>query len=441
MRRSLSILLSMILMLSSAMLLLSGEAMAASFSTDLYDNASNGVVDIGGTVTFTFKISSDVKFEFQAELSPSSGLTIQSISGDVDSNGATIVNNISSTSYSVTVICNASGAGDQTFTVSGLASTVSGSIESANFSDSDTVYIRSQAEIDESKQAEADAASKAAYESSVAASKAARESSEAASREAESRSIEESRQASAAAVSRSIEEAEEIRRRSIAEEENAKNSAEASRASEEDASRQAEEDSSIAEVIKESGIGNQSDSSSAGSSAESASESENASSEASLTAPKVSAYIKSTVGKKTFFFASEDSEIPAPEGLKAAELSIKGKKVAAFRGEDYPAGVFLVYGTFDEDTEPAFYYFDRKNFLFFAADLVPVPTETETEEASTKVTSGEITEEPVTSEPAVSGSGEYVEMRDLILLSGLSVVLGAGVALLIVALCRRKTKE
>jgi len=433
MKRSIAFLMILILILSYGTLMTAGKASAASFSTELYDDASNGVVDIGGTVTFTFKISSDVKFEFQAELSPSSGLTIQSISGDVDSNGTTIVNNVSSTSYSVTVVCSAASSGDQTFSVSGLASTVSGSIESTNFSDSDTVYIRSQAEIDESKQAEADAASKAAYESSVAASKAARESSEAASREAESRSIEESRQASSEAERRSIEAVEESKRQSQAEEENEKNSAEASRASAEDAAKQSAEESSIAESIKESSIGRQSDKASKstekGSSSTKSSSKGTTAEGTSASVKKEYTYVTRTIGRKTFYFVAPNDDDEVPEGLTKVNLQVGNKAVLAFTGKNYGEHIYLVLGTFTSGKEPDYYYYNSDKELLFEVSQIP-----ETEKAPEEEPSAEPSE-PVTEE------GELVSLFDLCLLSGLSAVLGAGITFLVILLVRKRREE
>jgi len=136
-------------------------------------------------------------------------------------------------------------------------------------------------------------------------------------------------------------------------------------------------------------------------------------------------YISAAVSRQAFFFVESGLYEEIPEGLTLAELKIKKTSVLAYRGENFPEGIYLVYGTFDTAIDPTPYYYDANRDLLFEVSMIP-------EE--------EKTEDPEQNVPKVINveESENVATADLVLLALLSLFLGAGLTILFTLLFRKE---
>ncbi|MBR6406452.1 MAG: hypothetical protein IKS18_09745 [Lachnospiraceae bacterium] len=163
---------------------------------------------------------------------------------------------------------------------------------------------------------------------------------------AESVSIEESSRQESLSIQESIEESEEEESRSLA-----------------------EESESIAESISES-------------------ESEDARTRAYEVGQDYFVPWEYNSDSGRFLFAVDDTNIEAPEGYEKTDLIVNKQYVWAAQSEKTAARTYLVYGTYDEGIEPAFYYFDLDTGRLFPYDNLNSrtdnrPARIETEESTT----------------------------------------------------------
>lgn len=82
----------------------------------------------------------------------------------------------------------------------------------------------------------------------------------------------------------------------------------------------------------------------------------------------------------SFYFALPDTVVTPPSGMKKTELLIDGESVLAFRDTKMVEDTFLVYGMFDPDTKPAFYYYHKPDGAFFPYSDLFDPSKESTEE-------------------------------------------------------------
>ena len=276
---------------------------------------------------------------------------------------------------------------------------------------------RAQASRDEETRAEAERqasidASIAAEQSSIAASRAAEESSRNASI-AESVSIEESLRLESLSIQESIEESEAEESRALAESE-----AEESRSI-------AEESRSIAESIRES-------------------ESLDDLTRAFEVGQDYFVPWDFEAESGRFLFAVEDTAIEAPEGFEKTDLLINRQYVFAAQNEKTAARTYLVFGSYDKDTEPEFYYFDMDTGRLFPYDSLNSMTDNRPQRIESTEESSEETDSEEGSVSGPEAEKHGFSILPAILFAAAGAIIGAGILgliLLIVRLARNKKES
>ena len=156
-----------------------------------------------------------------------------------------------------------------------------------------------------------------------------------------------------------------------------------------------------------------------------------------------------------FLFAVEDTDLYTPEEYVQKELVINTQNVLAYQTPSMASNIYLVFGRFSEEEEPAFYFYNTKTGYFFPYDLLyGEVTEPESESETESSTEEETTESP-TEETTVETAAEseefstaeedefraYVSGWDLLTLGGLGILAGACVTGLIAVIARRKREN
>ena len=255
-------------------------------------------------------------------------------------------------------------------------------------------------------------ASIAAEQSSIAASRAAEESSRNASI-AESVSIEESLRLESLSIQESIEESEAEESRALAESE-----AEESRSI-------AEESRSIAESIRES-------------------ESLDDLTRAFEVGQDYFVPWDFEAESGRFLFAVADTALEAPEGFEKTDLLINRQYVFAAQNEKTAARTYLVFGSYDEDTEPEFYYFDMDTGRLFPYDSLNSMTDNRPQRIESTEESSEETDSEVGSVSGPEAEKHGFSILPAILFAAAGAIIGAGILgliLLIVRLARNKKES
>ena len=148
-----------------------------------------------------------------------------------------------------------------------------------------------------------------------------------------------------------------------------------------------------------------------------------------------------------FLFAVADTALNTPEEYMQKTLVINEQEVIAYQTADMDPAVYLVYGRFSEEEEPAFYFYNIKTNYFFPYDALyghfdeNATTESETEtESSTETTEAPTTEAPATVEESTENPNWIAGLSNwkLILMGILCLLAGAFLTALIMLLFRRK---
>ncbi|MBQ6036480.1 MAG: hypothetical protein IJL43_04130 [Lachnospiraceae bacterium] len=152
-----------------------------------------------------------------------------------------------------------------------------------------------------------------------------------------------------------------------------------------------------------------------------------------------------------FLFAVADTDLNTPEEYIQKTLVINEQEVIAYQTADMDPAVYLVYGRFSEEEEPAFYFYNTKTNYFFPYDALSghfdenatteseTESETETTEAPTTTTEAPTTA-PTTVEESTEAPNWFSQLPNwkLILMGVLCLLGGAFLAFLIMLPFRRK---
>ena len=358
MKRKLSLISSIAALLLALLFIFPLRAHAISGGVSVA--ADKGVYNVGDTITITVVITYDSPCSIQGSLAVSGGVSLNQ--------GTTIfLDPQAAGSQTLTYSGTITGEGDQSVSVGvNLASKTEVNedtleVANVNVSGGTGFHVTTQAEIQaaiDAEKAAAEAARKA-EESRQAAEAAAREATrEQAERQAsidasiaeeqrkiqESEAIEESKRESS--IAESLSEQESIREESVSIEESI---AEISRS-------EAAESESIAESISES-------------------ESEVERTRAYEVGRDYFVPWNYLGSEGQFLFAIADTGIEAPEGYTMTDLLINRQYVWAAQSAETGARTFLVYGTYDEEVEPEFYYFDLDTHILFPYENVHSDTD------------------------------------------------------------------
>ncbi len=362
-----------------------------------------GSVKEGEKASVSYTVSTNDSMTASILVSVSGGGTLASVSasvGSVNGNRVVLSGVDGVTSISGTITFNVTSASPVVVSISGDVSSIN-DFSSANISASQTINVYSKAQ----QQADAAAAEESrrqqeAYNASVAASKAV-EDSIAASIYAESSKAQQAIDDSIAAEQASIQESEAAVEASV-------NESIAESVSVEESSIQ--ESLSIEESIAESEL----------EVAESISESESEVERTKAVKIGFDYYVPFKTGRGKFLFAAEDTALGVPEGYEKTDLMVNLQYVWAYRTEDMEAHAYLVYGQYENDAEPKYYFYDETNGTFFPYEKLyaeeedlPVPT---------------TTEETVNENPQTEKKG--IGTGIIVLLCIVSMLLGAGLAVL-----------
>ena len=159
---------------------------------------------------------------------------------------------------------------------------------------------------------------------------------------------------------------------------------------------------------------------------------------------------------ENFLFAVSDTEVFLPEDYVQTELVINKQDVLAFQTKEMAKHLYLVYGRFSEEDEPALYFYNTKTGYFFPYELlyqefIPETTESESESESESetVTETEVSTE-VSSEIALDSTAQPSETSanrgflsfdsNSLTIGLIGILVGACIASLIFVLARKKKK-
>lgn len=369
----------------------------------------------GETVTVAFTITPTAPSLFTATVSVSSGLRLDGIvchQTGSEINGSTIIRTSNSPIYTGTIQVTAISAGDQRvgFSTIDLADETNPTDKIRITNQFVTFHVKTAGEI--------------AAEESIAASIAASEqaSREQASREAASRQAELASRAAEEASRRASEEA-------------SRNAAASESASIEESILESEfESRSIEESIEESI-----------SVSESLEERTRPTEDGDFTFILLEWHSEGKTKEdpnRSFYFASEDTAVPFPEGYVRTILRIGEYKmpVLALKADGMDKDTYLVYGMQKRREEPLWYYFHASTNEFFNFDYLNSGAafeETTEEETTEEETSG--TENAVTKDADPLFGLNEIEKALLVVL--FSAMIGAALTLFIVLLCSLGKKK
>ena len=68
---------------------------------------------------------------------------------------------------------------------------------------------------------------------------------------------------------------------------------------------------------------------------------------------------------RVFYFALEDDEVSLPQGFESSYLTVNSLEVFAARTERMDRQTYLVYGLFEGEDDPDYYYYSKKTNQFF----------------------------------------------------------------------------
>ena len=343
-----------------------------------------GQVSEGTQSSVTFTISGSEAINVQGSVSVSGGGTLAGLSAP-NANGASFatIDANGAAAWSGTITFNVVSADPVIISVSGIAAAINTESGKTEYGGSISIPVYSKAA------QEADAAAAA----SIAASQAEAERAAQASRDAEAAiaasiaAVEASKQAE---IDASIAAEQSSIQASEAESESIENSKIAESVSIEESSKL--ESLSIEESIEEV---SRSEAEESMSIEESISMSESEVEKTRAFEVKEDFFVPwEYEGERgRFLFAVADTNVEPPEGFTMTDLIINKQYIWAAQSKDTAAHTYLVYGTYDEDKDAAFYYYDADTGRLFSYDnlnsttdnrAVRSETDEEAEEAAVK---------------------------------------------------------
>ncbi len=164
-------------------------------------------------------------------------------------------------------------------------------------------------------------------------------------------------------------------------------------------------------------------------------------------------YVPYDVGETgtTFHFAVADTVIATPDSMIRSRYQVNLQDILVFLEDGLAEGVYIVYGTFDAETEAEFYYYDVRNDTFFPYAAVHSDRKLSGAEKGNAGSSGDpITTVPTTSAPLTATPvvpevdfDEVTRERvmQLVKIGAASFALGAVVAALIAVLASGSKKR
>ncbi len=381
-----------------------------------------GQVDEGGQYSVPFSVNTDSSMTANIAISVTGGGQLAGVSaspGSINRGNIVLAGQDGVTSINGTIVFNVVSGSPVTISISGDVSSIDDFTISV-VGGGTTIAVRSAAQKQADEAAAAEAA-RLAEESRQAAEAAAREATrEQAERQAsidasiaeeqrkiqESEAIEESKRESS--IAESLSEQESIREESVSIEESI---AEISRS-------EAAESESIAESISES-------------------ESEVDRTRAYEVGRDYFVPWNYLGSEGQFLFAVADTGIEAPEGYTMTDLLINRQYVWAAQSAETGARTFLVYGTYDEEVEPEFYYFDLDTHILFPYENVHSDTDNRVIRLESTEGTAETVETPTEKNSVSAGKA--------VLFALLGALLGAALVCLILLILKlsreRKDKK
>lgn len=145
-----------------------------------------------------------------------------------------------------------------------------------------------------------------------------------------------------------------------------------------------------------------------------------------------------------FYFLLKGYEKSVPPGFEEEEFYVNENEILAFRREGMDNDTFLVYGMFEGETRPAYYYYHATTCEFFAYSYLDSEwkegKETEESEESSETEETEETSSIPEKGNGVS-SGDPLNLNLLIPVAGGSLLLGAAIASVIALAAGKKKKK
>ena len=160
-----------------------------------------------------------------------------------------------------------------------------------------------------------------------------------------------------------------------------------------------------------------------------------------------------------FYFLISDNEVDRPEGYRESLFMVNTKEVLALRKDGMAKNTYLVYGLFENEDEPRYYYYQSGDEAFFPFDYLnegwddptepptepsteastPVPTENPTEKQTKATLSPTQPTVPETLPP--KQTEPMTSLRNMIIGAVLAFFLGAAIVTFIALIAAKKKQK